>query len=187
MSLEELWELFPIILEEHSTVYKEWYAIEEKALLAVINPRWMKRLNHIGSTAVEGLIAKPTVDILLEIDEACDLLCLIEKLKVLGWNQMSDQRQPFLRMSFNKGYTQEGFSDKVYHLHVQYYGDWDELYFRDYLKEHPDVAKEYGDLKINLLKPYEHNRDGYTAAKTDFVKKYSALARDSYQDRYLPK
>jgi len=41
----------------------------------------------------------------------------------------------------SKGYTPDGFASKVYHLHVRYAGDWDELYFRDFLIAHPDKAK----------------------------------------------
>ncbi len=47
------------------------------------------------------------------------------------------------RVSFNKGYTIDGFADKIYHIHLRYLGDNNELYFRDYLNEYPEVAKEY--------------------------------------------
>lgn len=51
-----------------------------------------------------------------------------------------------------------------------YRGDNDELCFRDYLNEHPHVAKEYEKLKLSLQRQYEHNRDAYTEAKSTFVK-----------------
>lgn len=66
MTLEELWQLFPIILKEHNVHYKDWYEIQKQELLNYIDIKNIKRINHIGSSAVEGLIAKPTVDILLE-------------------------------------------------------------------------------------------------------------------------
>ncbi len=88
------------------------------------------------------------------------------------------------RISLNKGYTETGFADKVYHIHLRYAGDNDELYFRDYLNEHPDVAKEYETLKLRLWKQYEHNRDAYTDAKTDFISKWTAEARKEYGNRY---
>ena len=59
-----------------------------------------------------------------------------------------------------------------------------ELYFRDYLTEHPEVAKRYEDLKLKLWKQYEHDRDGYTNAKTELVKEYTEKARMLYGDRY---
>lgn len=82
------------------------------------------------------------------------------------------------RLSFNKGYTEKGFAEKVFHLHLRREGDNDELYFRDYLNQFPDTAKEYEKLKLGLWKQYEHNRDSYTDAKTDFVKKYTLIAKD---------
>jgi GrpB-like predicted nucleotidyltransferase (UPF0157 family) len=87
-------------------------------------------------------------------------------------------------ISFNKGYSENGFSERVFHLHLRYTGDNDELYFRDYLNEFPHVAKEYEKLKLSLWKEYEHNRDAYTSAKTEFVKKYTVQAKIIYGNRY---
>ena len=88
------------------------------------------------------------------------------------------------RVSFNKGYTKDGFADKVYHVHLRYIGDNDELYFRDYLNEYPEIAKEYEALKLSLWKKYEHNRDAYTDAKSDFVHRFTGKAREKYGNRY---
>lgn len=186
MTLEELWELFPIILKEHNTAYKGWYEIEKQKLLSCIDRKDIKRINHIGSSAVEGLIAKPTVDILLEIDNKTDIEQLTSILTQNGWGLMSSQKNPYMQKSFCKGYTKEGFSEKVYHLHVRYYDNWNELYFRDYLTEHKEVAKEYGKLKLGLIEKYEHDRDGYTNAKSDFILKYTQKAKEEYTDRYNP-
>ena len=88
------------------------------------------------------------------------------------------------RLSFNKGYEPEGFADKIFHLHLRYQGDNDELYFRDYLREHPDLAKDYESLKKILWKKYEHNRNAYTEAKSDFIKTYTQKAKEEYKRRY---
>lgn len=186
MSLEELWQLFPIILKEHNPLYKDWFRSEKEAIKEAVGEACIKRISHIGSTAVEGLIAKPTVDILLEVDFTCDIAQLKAKIISAGWTLMSSEDTPDLKMCFNKGYTSEGFAEKVFHLHVRYYGDWNELYFRDYLITHRDAAVEYGKLKISLQKQYEHNRDGYTDAKTEFINNYTQLARDEFGDRYKP-
>lgn len=186
MTLEELWELFPIILKEHNTDYKKWYEIEKQKLLSCIDKKSIKRINHIGSTAVEGLIAKPTVDILLEIDDKCNIQKLKNILMENGWLLMSYQEIQCLRMVFNKGYTKEGFAEKVYHLHVRYYDDWNELYFRDYLINHKETAREYEKLKLEILDKYEHDRQGYTDAKSDFISKYTKKAKEEYGSRYKP-
>ena len=88
------------------------------------------------------------------------------------------------RISLNSGYTKNGFADKVFHIHLRYVGDNDELYFRDYLKDHPQIAKEYEMLKLDLWKQFEHNRDAYTEAKTKFIKKWTAVAKSNYAGRY---
>jgi len=145
----------------------------------------IKRISHIGSSAIEGLIAKPTVDILLEINCNCDIEQIKYKLINSGWTLMSYESKPDLKMFFNKGYTPNGFAEKVFHLHVRFYGDWNELYFRDYLLIHKEVAEEYGKLKQELKEQYKHNRDGYTIAKTEFIMKYTEIAREEYINRYL--
>lgn len=73
---------------------------------------------------------------------------------------------------------------QAYHVHVRYSGDWDELYFRDYLVSHPDVADKYGKLKVDLQKKFKHNWDGYTFAKTEFIKEFTMLARKEMSDKY---
>lgn len=185
MSLEELWELFPVILKEHNLAYKEWYLSEKGEIVNAIGENNIKRINHIGSSAIEGLIAKPTVDILLEINCNCDIEQIKYKLSNAGWTLMSYESKPDLKMSFNKGYTPNGFAEKVFHLHVRFCGDWNELYFRDYLLIHKEVAEEYGKLKQELKEQYKHNRDGYTTAKTEFIMKYTKIARKEFSNRYL--
>ncbi|MDD3623914.1 MAG: GrpB family protein, partial [Bacilli bacterium] len=61
-----------------------------------------------------------------------------------------------------------------------------DLYFRDYLIKHKDIADEYGKLKLSLLKKYKHNRDGYTEQKTQFIQKYTEKARKELEGKYLP-
>lgn len=186
MTLEELWQLFPIILKEHNTEYQAWYELEKEKLNSSVGEGNMIRISHIGSTAVRGLLAKPTVDILLEISRDYKVEQMKADLTADGWSLMAYQEHPYMQADFNKGYTPEGFAEKVYHLHVRYYGDWDELYFRDYLNEHKEVAKEYAILKEGLLEQYRNNRDGYTEAKSEFVLKYSKAAKEYYEGRYLP-
>ncbi len=91
------------------------------------------------------------------------------------------------RASFNSGYTDSGFAEKVHHLHLRHVGDNDELYFRDYLNDSPNIAEEYQQLKLGLWHKYEHGRNAYTEAKTEFVKKYTTKARMLYYSKNLEK
>lgn len=88
------------------------------------------------------------------------------------------------KISFNKGYTINGYDDNVFHIHIKKYGDCDELYFRDYLNDHCDIAKQYEKLKEELYNKYKPNRDLYTSGKSEFIKKIIKLAKIKYKDRY---
>ncbi len=171
MSLEELWQLFPIVLTEHKPYWKNMYD-EEVAALKKILPN--VEYFHIGSTAIDGIFAKPIVDILAVVKTDGQMKTAADVLQNNGYTVMSVTDG---RISLNKGYTENGFAEKVCHLHLRLENDTDEIYFRDYLNAHSEVAKEYEKLKLWLWKEYEHDRDGYTEAKTAFVKKYTELAK----------
>ncbi len=179
MSLEELWQLFPIYLVEHKAYWKEWYTEEEVFVKNTLLKN--ERISHIGSTAINSIWAKPIIDILVEIPKNCKLSDYKDLIVKSGYICMAESPD---RISFNKGYTENGFAERVFHLHLRYLGDNNELYFRDYLIEHPNVASEYEKMKLKLWKEYEHNRDGYTEAKTDFIQKYTEKAKSIYGNRY---
>lgn len=181
MSVEELWRLFPIFLTEHKDYWKQWFD-EEKLRLEILCPQnQIIRISHIGSTAVDAIWAKPIIDILVEISGESDMEEIKKILICNGYICMNQNQE---RMSFNRGYTENGFAEKVFHLHLRYEGDNDELYFRDYLIDYPDIAKEYEKIKLGLWKKYEHNRDEYTNAKTEFVYKYTEKAKIQYEGKY---
>lgn len=180
LSLEALWELFPILLTEHKSCWGDWYEEEQQRIRRILH-KYDLRIHHIGSTAVKHLWAKPIVDILMELSEYSSITDIKEQLVKGGYLCMSEEEN---RVSLNRGYTDTGFAERVFHVHVRFAGDNDELYFRDFLRSHPSVAKEYEALKISLWKKYEHNRDAYTNAKSEFIRKYTELAKAEYGNRY---
>lgn len=181
MTLQELWQLFPIYLTEPSEDWAMCYAREARALREALAFLPRSRISHIGSTAIRGIWAKPIVDILVEVPPELDLETLTWVFAELGYTRMSASPG---RISWNKGYTESGFAKEVFHLHLRAWGDCAELYFRDYLNAHESVAKAYEALKLSLWKRYEHDRDGYTAAKGDFIRKYTQKACELYAGRY---
>ncbi len=181
MTLEELWMLFPIKLTKHNDEWEKQYLEAAALLKEKLSSHNITRISHIGSTAVNNIWAKPIVDILVEVAPDENISAVAETVINGGFIKMSESKG---RISFNRGYTENGFAEKVYHLHLRFAGDNDELYFRDYLNENPSIAKEYEQLKLNLWRQYEHNRDAYTEAKTEFVKKHTANARNQYGNRY---
>ena len=181
MTLEELWELFPIVLVDHDEGWKAQYAEVGKRLSALLSEFGVVRISHIGSTAVDDIKAKPIVDVLVEMPEGAILGDAAGMLERDGFTRMSAAGG---RVSLNLGYTKEGFAEKVYHVHIVHAGDNGELYFRDYLNDHPQVAREYEALKTRLRKEFEHDRDAYTDAKADFVRRCTEAARAEYAGRY---
>ena len=147
MTNEELWVLFPIILSEHRAEWTKFYEQEKDTIISALGTKNISRINHIGSTSVPGLIAKPTIDILLEIPTDADIPSLTTALISAGYICNMQPNNPAPHLMFMKGYTPQGFRGQAVHLHVRFPGDWDELYFRDYLRSHPKTAKSYGKLK----------------------------------------
>lgn len=181
MTLEELWKLFPIFLVPHKEQWTEYYDEMNGFLCNALSDYQIQRISHIGSTAIKNLWAKNIIDILIEIKPEETMENVAKAMERNGFIRMSSDAN---RVSLNRGYTEHGFEEKVYHLHLRQAGDNDELYFRDYLNEHPQIAKEYEQLKLDLWKQYEHNRDGYTKAKSDFVGKWTLEAKRTYANRY---
>jgi GrpB-like predicted nucleotidyltransferase (UPF0157 family) len=169
---EERARLFPIILREYNPLWAIWFEEEKENLFRFIGRKDIVRISHIGSTSVPGLMAKPIVDILFEIKVDTDIDKLIDSLKAPEYiclNPPSIPSEP-PHLMFIKGYTPTGFAEKVYHIHVRYPGDWDEVSFRDYLITHPQTAAEYAALKTELYHKYKFDRDGYTLAKGAFIR-----------------
>ncbi len=123
-------------------------------------------VEHIGSTSVPGLAAKPVIDIDVVVRSSEDVPATIERLRALGYVYQGDKgiagREAFLWPP----------DAKPHHLYVVVAGSQphaDHIHLRDYLRQHPDVAQEYAALKKNLAAWHRDDRLGYTDAKSDFV------------------
>jgi len=175
-------KIYPIILRAYNPAWPAWYEAEKAELERRVGAEIIARISHYGSTSVPGLLAKPTIDILLEIRETADTDRLVAALPQPDYICLRGagltMPTPPPHMTFIKGYLPDGFAEKVYHIHVVYPGDHDELRFRDYLRAHPEAAADYAALKRGLWKTFEHDRDGYTAAKGAFVRAITKKARE---------
>ncbi len=188
MTSSERGHLFPIVLSESLPVWRKLYREEKRKIIAAVGQENIERIHHIGSTSVPGLLAKPTIDILLEIQGSTDLKRLILHLENMGYIYDPKPMNPAPGMMFMKGYTLEGFSGQAFHLHVRYLGDWNELYFCHYLRKHPEVAQKYASVKLSLKEQFEFDRDAYTEGKTAFCREITTLARNELGTRYaIPK
>ena len=98
LSLDELWQLFPITLTAHQDYWADWYK-EEAELLKERLP-CIERISHIGSTAIKGIWAKPTIDILVEIPREEKVVDLKGTIERCGYICMAENDS---RIDFNKG------------------------------------------------------------------------------------
>ncbi len=116
MALEELWKLFPIFLVAHDERWKDYYNEIEKTLTSLLSGH-VVRISRIGSTAIHGIWEKNIVDVMVEIPQSIDMKEISRILEQNGFIRMSEEAN---RISLNKGYTKNGFADKVYHIHLRY-------------------------------------------------------------------
>ena len=177
MTSAELGQLFPIIISEPNPEWRNMFHIEKTKIIRSLGDQNLISIEHIGSTAIPGIKAKPTIDILIEIPEEAHLNFIIKKITALDYYYISQPENPPPHMMFAKGYTTKGYKGQAFHIHVRYKGDWDELHFRDYLLTHPEEVRKYEKLKLELAEKYKNDRDEYTNQKGDFINRINKQAR----------
>jgi GrpB-like predicted nucleotidyltransferase (UPF0157 family) len=177
LTTDELGQLFPIIIVDYNPDWPRLASIESEKIIEAVGKEIVSRIEHIGSTAVPGLCAKPTIDFLLEIVEITNYDLQIKQLQKIGYQLIPKPENPPPHMMFAKGYSASGITGQTFHIHVRYPGDWDEIVFRDYLLNNQTVAADYARLKRNLADEFKHDREKYTDRKTTFIKKTTLTAR----------
>lgn len=180
--------------------------IKEKISIVPYNPLWLqmfkeeagylrrklprdliKRIEHFGSTAIEGLSAKPIIDILVEVTDLEETKKrIVPVLKAEGYEYLwrpafGDYDPPYYAWFIKR--NAEG--KRTYHIHMVESDSvlWDRLYFRDYLKEFPKIARNYNDLKVNLSKEYPNDRVKYTEGKSEFIRRITEKAKEYYETK----
>jgi len=180
LSPEQVGALFPIHVVPYNPQWKVIFEQERALIASALGEGIALNIEHFGSTSVEGLASKPTIDMLVEVDKLTDELkqTISEKLEPIGYGNMRNADKEN-RMTFGKGYGEDYLSAQTYHLHIREKGNvpQDEIYFRDYLRRNPDARDEYAKLKCELAEMYEFNREMYTQAKTEFVARITELAK----------
>ncbi len=162
---------------DHDPRWPAIYAREKDRILKVIADK-IVAIEHVGSTAVPGLGAKPIIDILVGVTRLSDAKKCIAPLKSIGYEYVPEYEKEIPeRRYFRKG--PEGVPNRHFHLHmVEQNGSFwrRHLLFRDYLRSHQDVAQQYCKSKRELSKRYASDREAYTEAKTSFIESVIAQA-----------
>ncbi len=180
LTSEQVGKLFPIQIVPYNANWKVIFEQEKTLINNVLGKDILLCIEHIGSTSVEGLAAKPTIDILVEVLNLSDALkqTIIQKLETIGYGNMNNAEKKD-KMIFGKGYDANYIFKQTYHLHIREKGNTpqDEIYFRDYLRENSGVRDEYAKLKYALAEKYRFNREDYTQAKTEFISRITELSK----------
>ncbi|MDX8045750.1 GrpB family protein [Gracilibacillus sp. S3-1-1] len=161
-------------LQEYSPEWKKQFDLEKEQLVTVLMPQVIA-IEHIGSTSVEGIMAKPIIDILVGMKDLREVHDFVQPLKKLGYEYVPKQELKDRRF-FRKGEWGKG----TVHLHICEFGssEWiEKILFRDYLRSHTEAAKEYEEMKKKLAFSYKYERQTYTKKKEPFIKRIIEKAR----------
>jgi len=157
----------PVVIVPYDPNWPHLFNEEKICVLGVVG-RLVLDIEHIGSTAVPGLAAKPIIDMMAGVQgysEADECLPILAGIGYTSVFREPDNEEWFYCLG--KGPHSVG-----YHLHLVKYRSehWDrELLFRDYLRKHSDVAQRYQELKIGMAQEHRSDREAYTESKTQFI------------------
>ena len=132
-------------------------------------------LHHIGSTAIPGIHAKPVIDILLEVTDLASLDARSSAMEPLGYEVMGEFGIPGRRY-FRRNDAARTRTHQVHSFAIGSAEAKRHLAFRDYMRAHPDAAREYGALKVRLAAEHPDSIEAYMDGKDAFVKLHEGLA-----------
>ena len=133
-------------------------------------------VEHIGSTSVPGLAAKPIIDMMVGITDFTQADALVPGVQSLGYEYVS---QFEVEMPFRRYFRKDNEGVRTHQIHLVALNSefWNRhLAFREYLKTHPDVAAEYAALKRQLAEQDWQDVNDYADAKTEFIQSVEARA-----------
>jgi GrpB-like predicted nucleotidyltransferase (UPF0157 family) len=162
----------------YDPAWVEQFEAERERLLEAIGP-YVITVEHGGSTAVPGLAAKPVIDILVGLRSLADTPALLAPMAALDYEYRPDYE---VQLPERRYFKKPARSDlHTHHVHMaemtsQFWKD--HLLFRDTLRSHPEIARAYAELKLELAVRFANDRDQYTDSKTGFVEEVLRQARE---------
>ncbi|RCW76874.1 GrpB family protein [Saliterribacillus persicus] len=166
----------PVVhLSDYNSDWEKLFDFEKKQIIGVIGDK-IKDIEHIGSTSIKGLLAKPIIDIMIGVDDLNLVSTFITALSEIEFEYIP---KPELKDRYF--FKKDSGETSICHLHICKMNsyEWTEkLLFRDYLRENPKVAKDYALLKSELASKYKYDRPTYTKEKEPFIKEIIQIAKD---------
>jgi len=169
-------EKAPFVIVDYDSAWPVVFEREKSRIVSIIGPHVLA-IEHVGSTAVPGLAAKPIIDILVGIPSLREAAACVVPLASIGFEYVPEYEAEIPdRRYFRKGPP----TGRTHHLHMVEHGGafWERhLLFRDFLRVHPERAREYARLKRDLASRFRGDREAYTNGKKDFVRRVEEDAR----------
>ena len=153
--------------------WEKMFQEEEKKIRKILGKNCIA-VYHIGSTSVKGLPAKPIIDIMPVVKDISLVYAHDPEFRALGCDCRGEFGIPGRR------FYAKGGDHRTHHIHIfEKSSEADikrHLAVRDYLRSHPDTAREYAELKKNLAARYPHDNDGYCDGKDAYIKELEQKA-----------
>lgn len=159
----------------YQSAWRVCFEEEAQRLRSALGTR-MLHIEHVGSTAIEGMDAKPIIDIMVAIESLAKTRDLVPLLEALGYQYIEDDPVPD-RLFFAHGPPDL----RTHHLSLAEATSsfWEEhILFRDYLRTHSGALEAYRELKWRLAEKYPQERAAYTAGKEGFIQRTLELASE---------
>ena len=175
MNRKKLGKLYPVKVVDFDVNWSEYFKVERNRLKSILGENI--RIEHIGSTAIHGIKAKPTIDLLVQKPENIPEKDIISLFTKSGYIHMTDQKK---HLMFVKGYTPDGLEKISYHIHMGPLDQdwlWDRVFFRDYINANIQERKQYESLKLELSKKFQFDREAYTDGKEGYIKEITQKAK----------
>lgn len=168
---------YPVVIVDYDPEWPAQYAAEADRIREALGDR-IVAVEHIGSTAVPELAAKPIIDLMVGLRDLANAGGCVAPLERLGYEYVPQYEESMPeRRYFHKGPPR----GRTHHLHMVEVGSdfWERhLLFRDILRAHPETARAYGALKRELAGRHGADREAYTDAKTAFIAAAIERARE---------
>ena len=161
-------------LVRYTAEWKRLFEQEKTRLQAAIGP-YVLDIQHVGSTAIPGMVAKPIIDISIAVTNFEEARVCIQPIEGLGYEYRGEFGIP-RRHYFVKG------DPRTHHIHMNEIDSRDlenQVLFRDYLIQHPGLAEEYAALKAELAGRYPADREAYLDGKAPFIERVLGMARSA--------
>jgi GrpB-like predicted nucleotidyltransferase (UPF0157 family) len=154
----------------------EWprFFEEEKVRLQAAVGAYVLDIQHIGSTAIPGGVAKPIVDIGIAVESFEGAFVCVEPMERLGYEYRGENGIP------RRHYFVKRIPDTTHHVHIFELSNpaWeDHVLFRDYMRQHPEAVEEYTGLKLALAERFPRDRGAYTDGKAALIERILGMAR----------